>query len=318
MLLVLSLTACGKKNKSHETETETETETIEATETTDEEETTKATDTAANDMTEGETTEPATETTPTYSVENTGGNQNDTPAYTPPPSNTTPTTPTQPSQTTSCSHSNTYTKGFEPSTEASEGYTGDLCCLDCGKLLQKGEKTPKFIHEYTIEDPVTGKSFTYKKGEVESLLLSTLKKATRNVSHQHEIAEKEVFRLVNVERQNAGLSPVEWLEDAYYFTKIRADECHINYSHYRPNGAYYNNVYWENDVAAFDVYENLYGDYNPVDDEKEEAAWLMEGWMNSSGHRKNILMPSHKYLTVSITEKNGEWTAIQHFFDIVD
>ncbi|MDO4608835.1 MAG: LCP family protein, partial [Clostridia bacterium] len=42
-----------------------------------------------------------------------------------------------------CTHVNTITKGAKDATEASDGYTGDLYCADCGKLLQPGQTIAK-------------------------------------------------------------------------------------------------------------------------------------------------------------------------------
>ena len=46
----------------------------------------------------------------------------------------------------------------------------------------------------------------------------------------------EVLELVNIERENAGLEPLELDEDLVRLANIRAEEIVENFSHTRPNG----------------------------------------------------------------------------------
>ena len=45
-------------------------------------------------------------------------------------------------------HVNTETRNQKKATCTEEGYTGDLCCKDCNKRLQKGETIPKTDHKW--------------------------------------------------------------------------------------------------------------------------------------------------------------------------
>lgn len=51
---------------------------------------------------------------------------------------------------TGCTHSRTELRNVKEATCAAEGYTGDTCCASCGKLLSRGQATPKSA-EHTPE-----------------------------------------------------------------------------------------------------------------------------------------------------------------------
>ena len=138
--------------------------------------------------------------------------------------------------------------------------------------------------------------------------------ATQKTSHQFSSTEMEILRLINIEREKAGLAPLEWYEDAYYFVKIRATEHLTPNGHTRPNGKSWHSVYYDNGVLTDSVAENLAGCVNyPTDNEL--AKYAVEAWMNSSGHRANILNSKYTLTSISIVEKNGTIAIAQHFFN---
>ena len=51
---------------------------------------------------------------------------------------------------TGCTHSRTELRNVKEATCIAEGYTGDTCCASCGKLLSRGQATPKSA-EHTPE-----------------------------------------------------------------------------------------------------------------------------------------------------------------------
>lgn len=87
---------------------------------------------------------------------------------------------------------------------------------------------------------------------------------------------EEVIRLTNIERENAGLEPLIPHETAMEFAQIRAEELAEVYSHKRPNGdssGMYSHYTFGENIAK--------GSTTP------EA--VVNGWMNSAGHRAAIL-----------------------------
>ena len=96
----------------------------------------------------------------------------------------------------------------------------------------------------------------------------------------------EVVRLVNEERAKAGLPALTVDRGAASAAQVRAKEIERSFSHTRPDGSSFNSALTEAGVNFRGAGENIaYGQNSP---EK-----VMEGWMNSSGHRANILNSSY-------------------------
>lgn len=101
----------------------------------------------------------------------------------------------------------------------------------------------------------------------------------------------EVVRLVNEERAKAGLPALTVDRGAASAAQVRAKEIERSFSHTRPDGSSFNSALTEAGVNFSSAGENIaYGQNSP---EK-----VMEGWMNSSGHRANILNSSYTSIGV--------------------
>ena len=91
-----------------------------------------------------------------------------------------------------------------------------------------------------------------------------------------------VVELVNAERAKAGLSPLSVHEGVAEAANTRAHEIKNTFSHTRPDGSSFSTVLTQAGISYRSVGENIaYGQSSP------EA--VMQSWMNSSGHRANIL-----------------------------
>lgn len=110
--------------------------------------------------------------------------------------------------------------------------------------------------------------------------------------------EWEVLKLVNKERMAAGLDPVTGFPGLQDAAAIRAAELTQLFSHTRPDGT---DCFTVLDELALDHYgagENIASGYT-------SPAGVMNGWMNSEGHRANILTESFAHLGVG--EINFNW-----------
>ena len=105
-------------------------------------------------------------------------------------------------------------------------------------------------------------------------------------SYNHEY-EQEIFDLTNEEREKAGLPTFVWAKSLTDRAQVRAKELATQFSHTRPDGSY---AGWENISTS--------GSWNWVRDEitgelvmriSKTPSNAVFGWMNSSGHRANIL-----------------------------
>ena len=92
----------------------------------------------------------------------------------------------------------------------------------------------------------------------------------------------EVIRLVNIERQKNGLSPLKKNNELCNVATARANEITVLFEHTRPNGSSFSTIMKEFNISYRAVGENIAAG-------QRTAAEVMDDWMNSQGHRENIL-----------------------------
>jgi len=115
--------------------------------------------------------------------------------------------------------------------------------------------------------------------------------------------EKEVIRLVNEERTKAGIVPLEMERSLMQSCDIRAEDLTIKFSHDRPNGEPWHTVI---EIESKASGENIaYG--------QRDAKSVMATWMNSAGHRANILNPNFTHIGVGYIYKNNTAYWVQLF-----
>ncbi|WP_395016640.1 CAP domain-containing protein [Robinsoniella peoriensis] len=119
-------------------------------------------------------------------------------------------------------------------------------------------------------------------------------------------AARKVADLVNQERAKAGLAPLEVKVNLQTAAQVRAKEIEKSFSHTRPNGSSFSTVLAENGVDYRGSGENIaWGQRSPEE--------VMNGWMNSDGHRANILNKNFKYIGVGYhvnSNGTGYWTQL--------
>ncbi len=115
--------------------------------------------------------------------------------------------------------------------------------------------------------------------------------------------EKEVVRLVNVERAKQGLSALEYDWQLSRVARYKSDDMRKNnyFSHTSPT---YGSPF--NMMKSFGITYKTAGE-NIAKGYKTPAA-VVEGWMNSSGHRANILNSSFTHIGVGYVESGNYWT----------
>ena len=100
-----------------------------------------------------------------------------------------------------------------------------------------------------------------------------------------------VVELVNEERAKAGLNPLTLQKDITEAAQVRAIETVTSFSHTRPDGRHFTTALNEAGVSYRGAGENIaWGQKTPEQ--------VMNGWMNSAGHRANIL--NAKYTSIGI------------------
>lgn len=100
-------------------------------------------------------------------------------------------------------------------------------------------------------------------------------------SSEQSFAER-VVDLVNQERAKVGLAPLSVSRPAASAALVRSKEIEGTFSHTRPNGSSFSTALTEQGVNYRSAGENIaWGQKTPEQ--------VMNAWMNSAGHRANIL-----------------------------
>lgn len=151
---------------------------------------------------------------------------------------------------------------------------------------------------------VSGITFNVHAADFRSSL-QEVKAVSYDSSQLAEYAE-QVAVLVNKERITYGLQPVKVSPLLSEAANIRAGEIKENFSHTRPNGTSCFTAMSELEIQYRSAAENIaYGQKNPES--------VMNAWMNSSGHRANILNEKMEYIGVGVFYQNGVYYWSQFF-----
>ena len=142
--------------------------------------------------------------------------------------------------------------------------------------------------------------------EVKNGTVSTTKRTTAPTEASPFSAQQQkILTLVNSERAKAGLPALQLDEKACVAANVRAKEVPIVFDHVRPNGSTSFTALDEAGVSYIAAGENIAKGYLTAED-------VMTGWMNSEGHKANILTPSFTHIGVGYDKSTHSW--VQLFF----
>ena len=157
---------------------------------------------------------------------------------------------------------------------------------------------------------------------IDSLMGESTEKAFRNLLGGHvpgidpvpsasfsitgNVGYADAFRiveLINIERKKEGLSEVKMDKGLLEAAMLRAAECSIYYSHTRPDGS--------RCFTAFPRTNGSSGENIAIGQRSPEE--VMEAWMNSPGHRANIMSDSFNSVGVGVFDQGGVHSWVQLF-----
>ena len=174
--------------------------------------------------------------------------------------------------------------GTEPSTESTQ------------------ESTTESVPDSTSElptDSVTDSPTDQAPGQAPEIPTESSPETTTppSSSSQNSVSEleKEAFDMINEIRLENGLKALELDPELYECTNIRAEEASRYWSHTRPDGSSWYTV----NPSIFHG-ENLAYGY-------KTASSVVDGWMNSTGHRENILNSRYTRGSLSLYKSDSNW-----------
>ena len=116
----------------------------------------------------------------------------------------------------------------------------------------------------------------------------------------------EIFRLTNVERAKHGEPLVQTNNDLNRAAMQRAKEISIKFSHTRPDGTDSTSILSEYGIPDDKGGENIAAGYNSPQS-------VIEGWMNSPGHRVALLNTYSTHLGVGVYKSGSSYYCVQVF-----
>ena len=112
-----------------------------------------------------------------------------------------------------------------------------------------------------------------------------------------------VVKIVNQRRAEAGLPALTYSKSLQKVADLRAKEITELFSHTRPNGQLCFTAFGELGVKYSYAGENIASGY-------KSAEAVMTGWMNSEGHRKNILDSRFTEIAVGFDPETRAWVQV--------
>jgi len=119
----------------------------------------------------------------------------------------------------------------------------------------------------------------------------------------YETYADEVIRLVNEQRVANGLNELSTYYDLNAVAQTRAQELTQSYSHTRPDGSSCFTALTQAGIYYYSSGENIASGYGTP-----EA--VVNAWMNSPGHRANILSPKFNYIGVGVSADGSYWVQV--------
>lgn len=158
-----------------------------------------------------------------------------------------------------------------------------LLFIGCGKGSKSSKIEPVTVggYDYDKISDVLDKKASKSTPEPTSTALALASPSPTSIPYDCKEIEYKTFLAINKIRKENNLNELKWDEDLYDAIIIRSKEISKNFSHTRPDGS-----------SCFTVSKQLHGEniakgYTSVDR-------VVEGWMNSPGHRENILRKDFK------------------------
>ena len=136
---------------------------------------------------------------------------------------------------------------------------------------------------------------------VPSVVTTQPQTTTQQPGNSNSNYKQAVLDLVNAERAKAGLNSLTMLDTANAAAQVRATEIIGNFSHTRPDGTSCFTALDQQGVNYRTCGENIASG-------QRTPGQVMESWMNSAGHKANILNPQFTQIGIGYVEGGGYGT----------
>lgn len=204
------------------------------------------------------------------------------------------------------------TKYIEPTTEATTKYIEPTTEATTKYIEPTTEATTKYVEPTTeattkYVEPTTETTTKYIEPTTEA---TTAAAPSTGSAATNTLVANQILSLVNSERAAAGLSPLTLSSNLNYAATLKAQDMADNnyFSHTSPTYG-----------TPFQMLQTLGISYRAAGENiakgQKTAEAVMTAWMNSEGHRANILSSSYGKLGVGYVNQNGTTYWVQIFTD---
>jgi uncharacterized protein YkwD len=140
------------------------------------------------------------------------------------------------------------------------------------------------------------------------------------ILHPKEL-ERRIFQLSNDARRKNHLPSLDWDNSLALKAQDKSDDMLQKkyFSHTSPEGKTIKDRMQEEKPASFGtisrVGENIYmgSRFDYTVDVKTQARMIVDGWMTSPGHRKNMLDPNYTHMGIGVSARGKDCYATQIF-----
>ena len=116
---------------------------------------------------------------------------------------------------------------------------------------------------------------------------------------------------INAMRMENGLEPLQTAPLLQKMCQERADELTKSYSHSRVNGDA-----WYTILTDYGIDTNCFAGEN-IAAGYDTPEGVVEGWMNSAGHRRNILNTNYEYFAVGVSYYENDPEYYFYYWDLI-
>lgn len=183
---------------------------------------------------------------------------------------------------------------------AADQEVGVISYSDYNAIMEKNKKVIRYADGSSLNAPPDGYSrwhdwFADEFNKLRGLVAGSREEAVvSNTAETIEEYRQELVRLVNLEREKAGLSAYIINDECMEYSQTRAQELPTSFSHTRPNGT----------NAGYEI---IAASYSP------EGA--VTRWMNSPGHKAAILNENRVYVGAGVCVTSNNTLYFQMYFE---
>lgn len=171
------------------------------------------------------------------------------------------------------------------------------------------------VNNHVEKKPTTSIEQTNSSLQTPSVPQSTPTVTQKEDNTYLSTVEQLIYQKVNEERQKAGMSPLSYNQTMQKYARDKsADMGNRGYFSHEDLEGQLITASMQQDGLSYNAWGENIAYISRVSDAQALANQFMTNWMNSEGHRANILSSNFSSIGVGVYEVNGKVYATQEFY----